>query len=263
MSKSSDKLSKNIEQTFSQIWKPEAMVSAVRNGISMGQKDFVVQVIDRINTLVYGGDLMQAAVYFDQPEIVELLLLKGISLDEEPDSISKVYGSADAQAEAYRKTPFIVLAASRGNRRVFEYLVRLGRDPNEEGFIGFSKKRKNQVISNCIGAAAFNGHLDFLKFLLCSYPHDGINCEAREKTDKPKANLIKEFTGYTPILLSIVGDHDHTVRIIKELKGFGADIRKTDFNKNTALHVAIKYDNNPATKYLLAETTLNVFGRKC
>jgi hypothetical protein len=34
------------------------------------------------------------------------------------------------------------------------------------GYIGFSKKRRNQVLSNVIGAAAFHGKNELLKYLL-------------------------------------------------------------------------------------------------
>jgi hypothetical protein len=75
----------------------------------------------------------------------------------------------------------------------------------EQGYICLSKKKKNQVITNVIGAAASHGSSEVLKHLM--HKSSGlinINHPASEKQDfNQKGNLTKEYTGFTPIMLAV------------------------------------------------------------
>ena len=70
------------------------------------------------------------------------------------------------QTSDYRKSPFIIQAACAGNIIVFKYLIDAGCKYTELGHICLSKKRKNSVLSNVIGAAAYHGKNEMLKYLL-------------------------------------------------------------------------------------------------
>ena len=99
-----------------------------------------------------------------------------------PESVSKLYIDHSKKPE-YRKSPFIIQASCQGDLACFETLLKSGCRLGETGFIGFSKKRKNQVISNITGAAAFNGSTKILKYLLKKPASAGIDFLASEKKD--------------------------------------------------------------------------------
>ncbi len=82
-----------------------------------------------------------------------------------PDTVSKLYIDHERKPE-YRKSPFIIQAAAQGDVECYETLISSGCKESDTGFIGFSRKRKNQVISNVIGAAAFHGSNKVLKHIL-------------------------------------------------------------------------------------------------
>lgn len=62
-------------------------------------------------------------------------------------------------------------------------LAKRGANIHDNGYIGLSKKRKNQVISNVIGAAAYHGANELLKALLVKQKtsYFNINYPASEK----------------------------------------------------------------------------------
>jgi hypothetical protein len=79
---------------------------------------------------------------------------------------------------------------------------------NDVGYVGLSKKRKNQVISNVLGAAAYNGATDILKNLLVRQKASifNLNFPALEKQDfNQKGNFVKEMSGFTPLMLAVAG----------------------------------------------------------
>ena len=114
--------------------------------------------------------------------MLEYYIKKGASVDSPPDTVSKLYIDHGNTSE-YRKSPFILQAACQGGLDVFENLLHHGSKITDQGFIGFSKKRKNQVISNIVGAAAFNGSKDILKYMLKKKSLAGIDHLASERLD--------------------------------------------------------------------------------
>lgn len=82
-----------------------------------------------------------------------------------PDTVTKLYMDSSLSNE-YRKSPFIIQAASADAGECFMNLAKRGANIHDTGYIGLSKKRKNQVMSNVIGAAAYNGSVEILKALL-------------------------------------------------------------------------------------------------
>ena len=87
---------------------------------------------------------------------MKFFISQGARLDNPPETVQKIYLDPSA-SESYRKSPFIIQAACAGDIEIFTTLLTHGCRVNETGYIGLSKKRKNQVISNVVGAAAYNG----------------------------------------------------------------------------------------------------------
>ena len=79
--------------------------------------------------------------------------------------------------------PLIIIAAVGGDIDIYKFLVDRGVNQNVLGYIGLSKKSKNSVISNLIGACAFYGRIDLLHYLLeKSQIKLDINQKSTEKT---------------------------------------------------------------------------------
>ena len=97
--------------------------------------------------------------------MLEYYFEKGAKIDMPPDTVGKLYTDA-SKTQEYRKSPFIIQAASTASWDACNVLLKRGAKINEVGYIGFSRKRKNQVISNVLGAAAYNGKADILKHAL-------------------------------------------------------------------------------------------------
>jgi len=66
----------------------------------------------------------------------------------------------------YRKAPYIIQACVSGNIPVYDALIKAGLSHGHVGHICLSKKRKNTVISNVIGATAYWGKTELLKHIL-------------------------------------------------------------------------------------------------
>lgn len=66
----------------------------------------------------------------------------------------------------YRSAPFSITAAIGGDYLTLKKVLSHGGSLSESGAIGLSKKRKNVVISNHLGAAAWHGQTDMVEQLL-------------------------------------------------------------------------------------------------
>ena len=64
------------------------------------------------------------------------------------------------------KTPFIVLASSHGSIELVKTFYSKKRKFSETGVIGYSKYFLNSLISNCLGAASYQGHCDTAEFIV-------------------------------------------------------------------------------------------------
>jgi len=109
--------------------------------------------------------------------VVKHLVNKEFVNFKEPISLNAYYVSNDYLNETRRKSenkdsystiycPVIILAAISGNVEMIKYLSTLGVDIHVFGQIALSKKKKNSVISNIIGACAYYGRHELLKYLL-------------------------------------------------------------------------------------------------
>jgi hypothetical protein len=137
--------------------------------------------------------------------MLEHYIKKGCQVENPPDQVSKLYIDHTKNSE-YRKSPFIIQAACQGKLKIFEALLKHGCKITDYGFIGFSTKRKNQVISNVVGASAFNASLKVLKFVIMKKSLAQINYLAAETLDYlQKGPMKSEYTGYTPLMLAVAG----------------------------------------------------------
>ena len=68
--------------------------------------------------------------------------------------------------------PLIIQAAIGGDIEIFKYLMENGFGNNLKnitGHIGLTKKQKNSLISNVIGAAAYHGKFKLLEYIMNNY----------------------------------------------------------------------------------------------
>lgn len=199
---------------------------------------------------VDGGQLIQAALAFEKPDMLKFYISKGANVQLPPDTVSKLYIDHERKPE-YRKSPFIIQAAAQGSLECYDILIQSGCKASEIGFIGFSRKRKNQVISNVTGAAAFNGSNKILKQILKKPALANINYLSTEKKDFNAVGVFnKEYTGYTPIMLATAGGGQN-LDCIKQLLNAKADLTVLDEVGNNVLHIAAYHQNCLALEYIL------------
>ena len=171
-----------------------------------------------------------------------------------PDKVAPLYTDGSKTRE-YRKSPFVIQAAAHNTTECLNIIIRNGGKITEHGFVGLSRKKKNQVTSNAIGAAAFNGSVDVLKFLMGRNGNLlNINHPSSEVLDfNQKGPLVKEYTGFTPIMLA-VAEGGQNIEAVKILLANNADTTILDTYGNNILHIAAQYQNNEAIDFLTQNT---------
>lgn len=143
-----------------------------------------------------------------------------------------------------------------------EIFLNKGCSLNSYGHIGYSNKKRNSIISNCFGAAAFCGNLFTLKWMI--EKKAPVNKEFKAQELQNSTNLKphkEEATACTPLLLAIMKG-DSNINVVKFLiKDCKVDIKCTDFQGNSPLHFAVKYQCEEIILYLLKEAKLDVYSR--
>ena len=159
--------------------------------------------------------------------------------------------------------PFIIMAGISGHIDIFEYLMNQKLIINKKisGVIGLSKKNKNLLYSNVIGACAFYGKYKLLEFILKNYKDEldiGFITNEKKAKNNIKINLLKEYTGCTPALLAVVGlaEDKDTLEVLKILKQYNAKFDNSNVNKDNILHLAIKNKKLECAKYICEELGL-------
>ena len=159
--------------------------------------------------------------------------------------------------------PFILMAGISGHIDIFEYLMNQKLIINKKisGVIGLSKKNKNLLYSNVIGACAFYGKYKLLEFILKNYKDEldiGFITIEKKAKNNIKINLLKEYTGCTPALLAVVGlaEDKDTLEVLKILKQYNAKFDNSNVNKDNILHLAIKNKKLECAKYICEELGL-------
>jgi len=158
--------------------------------------------------------------------------------------------------------PFVIMSGIGGDINIFNYLLdhKLFSDKTQTGAIGLSKKLKNIINSNVIGACAYYGKNELLKHLLSNFKNEfDINFASSERKSKiGRVGFSKEYTGYTPCMLAIVGpcEDKQTIEVLKILKAYNAAFNKEVFNKDNLLHLCVKSKKIETAKYLIEELKL-------
>jgi ankyrin repeat protein len=233
---------------------PRDPVSALRPFIKIGDSKILQPMLAKVDLLKYGGDLLTVACQEGKRDIVEFFISKGADITSPPETI--------VGDDQYRKTPFVISAAQSGNWDTLQGVCQSGGVLSEKGFICFSKKRKNQVISNVLGCAAWNGKNLVLKRVLPTLKPT-LEMQVVEQLDnksKAPGGFQKEFTGYTPLLLAVARD-DENLEVVKTLLQHGADFEARDFAGNGVIHIAAMNNNTKILDYLTKNLKTDMFSR--
>jgi len=113
----------------------------------------------------------------------------------------------------YRRASYVLQAAAAGDVGTLGVVLDNGGAIADAGFICLSKKKKNHVASNVVGAAAYAGKRKLLEYVLHRVKKDYLEVPAQETHDKDSgrapATYVKEFAGFTPLMLAVAkGDEN-------------------------------------------------------
>jgi ankyrin repeat protein len=143
-----------------------------------------------------------------------------------------------------------------------QFMLRCGRNLNEVGFIGFSSRKRNSLVGNLICSAVYNGHLKLVDWFIQNDRNLNLEHQVQEKPRIAKGLLVKEFHKFTALMLAVaIGNlgicfkkyfNDFFLEIVKKLIESGnAKVNVHDSNKNSLLHIAVKYNAQNIVKYFL------------
>jgi hypothetical protein len=156
--------------------------------------------------------------------------------------------------------PMTILAAIGGDIDIYKYLLDRGVNSTNLGHIGLSRKLKNSVISNVIGASAFYGRINLLHYILektASSTRLDINQKSSEKKSKTKQfSLQKEFVDFTPVHLAMANDlisEDDSIEVMKLLNRYRCDMNALDWNKNNILHLSVKFNKKRVVRFIIED----------
>lgn len=166
------------------------------------------------------------------------------------------FPTEDNFCENYRRTPLLVQAACAGNLDVFQLLLQNGRDIKDIGHICLSRRRRNSVCSNVIGAAAYHGHHRIVKFIMSRVDGRAFGStpvmEIQDMRNSKASAFSPEMEGYTPLMLAISGENAN-LEVVKLLLAAQVDytVRETATNSNL-LHLAARQcPNHEILEYLV------------
>ena len=140
--------------------------------IQQGDPEMLKGIIDKVDLLKNGADCMQMSCAAGKEKLVEYFVENGVDIMNPPELVKS--------EESYRRSPFIIQAAKSGSVPTYEMVKKHGGNPHESGCICLSKKKKNVVISNAIGAAAYHGKIQMLRHLLDNIAGSAKEFEAME-----------------------------------------------------------------------------------
>ena len=143
---------------FKDLVNPRDPLASIKPFIKAGNVAIVEGMLEKIDVLKFGGDLLSFACKAGKKDIVSALIKRGANVMSPPDRIP---GEDD-----YRGAPLTLQAAESGDLSTLNAIIKAGGSLKAGGFVAFSPKRKNLVISNAIGCAAWNGHKDLVEHLI-------------------------------------------------------------------------------------------------
>ena len=149
---------------------------------------------------------------------------------------------------------------------ILKLLIAAGQRLDQVGHIGFSRSRRNSVISNVIGAAAYYGHKKLLLFLLGKVDQGLVDVKAIESADfGQKGPYRSECNQFTPLQLALVGPNPQ-VHVVKLLFGKG-DANHSVYESSTGnniAHLAAKFcpaDDVEVLEYVVKNARVDPFER--
>mmetsp|Transcript_9715 Transcript_9715/g.16354 ORF Transcript_9715/g.16354 Transcript_9715/m.16354 type:complete len:207 (+) Transcript_9715:8-628(+) len=183
------------------MFKSQDPLKSFRTIVQVAQIPQIENFLEDLDFLKYSSDLLLIAVSEGRSEVVDFLIDKGADFHSPPELLS--------DDDQYRRSPFILQAVRSGSLDTVKVLMNHGCSILDSGAIGLSKKRKNVVISNVIGCAAFYGRKSVLEFLVKRLDSKYLDLEALEQFDKvtsEQSKFKKELSKHTPLMLAVGKD---------------------------------------------------------
>ena len=259
-----------------------SLLDILKPNIKSKQNDNVIKMLDIVKDEPDAYlELLSVAIIHSNFEIVKLIKEKYIKNEIGSLSLnSKIFYNSILPDDSKFKLndlknnyediicPLVLMAGIGGSIDIFKYLIDqdlidLINDLKIIGTIGLSKKYRNAINSNIIGACAFYGNHILLDYLLKNYRLKvDINVIAtEEKVQINKEKIIKEMEGASPPLLTCGGpcSDDKTFEILKILEEYKANFEDKDFNKNNILHIATRNKKIKTLKFLINSLELKDF----
>lgn len=247
------------------------LLSTIKNWIKAKNNDIVKALIGYPKSTPRFPELMHASVFYGNLEMVKHLESQGCSLTAVPKTIANQENEKpDECAVKYRETPYLILAASKGHvylknlisfRDIVDYLLEKGMSLNTKGHIGFSPKKKNSIVSNAWGAAAYNSSLTMLESLLNKSSDEAFKELKAEEKKCGQGSLQKEVVGFTPLMLAVMAGDKNLSVVAWLIQEGGCKTNVIDWQGNSLLHIAVKCNCPNILKFLLFNTTIDPFQR--
>ena len=164
----------------------------------MATREIAEPMLEKVDLMKWGAELMREAINHGKNDIVELLIDRGVDVLSPPEVVQS--------DDSYRKASFALQAVAGGSLPTLNVITKNGGSLADGGFITLSKKRKNLVISNAVGCAAYHGKTKMLEHVISKLGKNSLDLEAIEEPDKKALKpqpFQKEMAKYTPIMLTI------------------------------------------------------------
>lgn len=89
-------------EMFKNLLNPRDPVSSIKPFMSVGNASLLEPMMEKVDMLKFGGDLLHLACVGGKREIVDLMIRKGADVNNPPDRIQG--------EETYRKSPYVLQA---------------------------------------------------------------------------------------------------------------------------------------------------------
>lgn len=125
----------------------------------MNNVEMFETAVKNVDMLLHGADILTFSISGGHDKIVEnLIKTHHVDLTAPPERVVAV--------PDYRRASYTIQAIQSGNQMILDMVLSNGGSLTDSGCVCLSKKRKNIVISNAIGAAAYHGQDKILKRLI-------------------------------------------------------------------------------------------------